>query len=326
MPEVAYKAGDLRAAVLGLGAFVPPGTMTNADMAKFVDTSDSWIRQRTGIAERRVASGMTTAQLAVEAARVALRRAEVLPSELDMIIVGTSSPDRPFPSLACDVQKELNAPGAMAMDAMAACTSWLYAASLAERYISSGAARYVLVIGSEVMSRILDYSDRASCVLFGDGAGAAVLGPSKTGAGFESFVLGADGSGGDMIFCGPTAADERSLLRMNGKDLYRFAPRCMEEAALRACEVAGVDIQSVVAIVPHQANSRMVEVVAQRLKLPMDRFLVNIDKYGNTSSASIPLVLEEAIQGGRVKAGDRIVLVGFGAGLTWGAAVLRCGA
>jgi 3-oxoacyl-[acyl-carrier-protein] synthase-3 len=326
VPEVVYRAGPLKAAVLGYGAFVPEHRVSNDELARTVDTSDAWIRQRTGIAERRVArAGMTTAELALPAARAALERAEVLPSELDLIVLGTTSPDRPFPSTACDLQRMLGSETAMAMDVLAACSSWLYAVSTAERYIATGAVKRALVVGAEVMTRLLDYGDRGTCVLFGDGAGAAVLGPSTT-AGFESFVLGADGRKADLIYYGTDQTHTEDRLRMNGAETFRVAPKTMEGAARRACEAAGVDLADIDVVVPHQANARIVEVLARRLQLPIEKFLVNIENYGNTSSASIPLVLDEAVNDGRIRPGNRILLVTFGAGLTWGATVLTCGA
>ena len=240
MPEVAYAAGPRRAAILGLGGFVPEHRVTNDDLARVVETSDAWIRQRTGIAERRTVVGdITTAELALPAARMALERAEVLASELDLVILGTSSPDQPFPATACHLQRMLGADRALAFDVLAACTSWLYALSVAERYIASGAIRRALVVGTETLSRYLDYTDRTTCILFGDGAGAAVLGDSTT-AGLDSFVLGADGNKSQLIYFGPTADDPASKLRMDGHETFKSATRAMEDAALRACEVAGV--------------------------------------------------------------------------------------
>ncbi|MFN2463766.1 MAG: beta-ketoacyl-ACP synthase III [Candidatus Dormibacteria bacterium] len=326
MPQVAYAAGATRTAVLGLGANVPEQRITNDDLARVVDTSDSWIRQRTGIAERRrAAPGVTTAELALPAAKRALKAAEVLPSEVELIIFGTTTPDQPFPATACHLQRMLGADGAVAFDVLAACTSWLYAASIAERYISSGAVRRALVIGAEVMSRVLDHADRGTSILFGDGAGAAVLGPSSSSAGFESFALAADGTQAQLIHYGPSASSTECALRMDGAETFRSATRMMEESARRACELAGVALRDIDLVVPHQANVRIVDVVAKRLGVPVDRFMVNLDHYGNTSAASIPLALEEAVSGGRLHTGDRVLLVGFGAGMTWGATVLTWG-
>jgi 3-oxoacyl-[acyl-carrier-protein] synthase-3 len=314
-----------QAQIIGWGKYLPHRVMTNDDLAAMVDTSDEWIRQRTGIAERRIAAtGATTSELALPAAREALERAEVLASELDLIILGTSSPDRPFPAAACVLQRQLGADRAMAFDVLAACSSWLYAASIAERYIAAGGVQRALVVGSEVLSRLLDYTDRGTCILFGDGAGAAVLGPSDN-AGFDSWVIGADGRQSELIHCSPDPEDGLPRLRMDGSETFKSATRVMEEASLQACSIAGVAPEELALVVPHQANVRIVEAVAKRLRIPMEKFSLNLDRYGNTSSASIPLALEEASTAGRLNPGDRVLLVGFGSGLTWGASVLTWG-
>ena len=326
MPELAYAAGDRHAAILGMGGFVPEERLTNADLTRRVDTSDQWIRQRTGIAERRIGIGMTTTQMALPAARAALRAAEVLADEIDLIVVGTSTPDRPFPSVACELQRLIGNTSAMAVDLLAACTSWMYAVSVAERFIASGASQRALVVGAEVMSRLMDYTDRGTCILFGDGAGAAVMGPSTSG-GILSFVSGADGRQAELIRCEPQEATGSGMfLRMDGPETFRVAPRTMEMACRVACDRAGVALGDVKVVVPHQANSRIVEILAKRLALPLEIFLTNIDRYGNTSSASIPLVLDEAAAAGRIATGDLVLLVAFGAGLTWSASVVRWGA
>ena len=325
MPELAYRSIGLRATILGLGGHVPEQKVSNHDFSPHLDTSDDWIRQRTGIAERRVAPiGATTAELALPAAREALERAEVLASELDLIVLGTSSPDQPFPAAACHLQRMVGADQAMAFDVLAACSSWLYASSIAERYIAGGSVKRALVVGSEVLSRLLDYSDRGTCILFGDGAGAAVLGPSQT-SGFESWVLGADGRQSQLIHCSPSPEDPTPRLRMDGRETYRAATRAMEEAALQACALASVKPSALDLVVPHQANVRIVEALARRLGIPIERFSLNLDRYGNTSSASIPLALEEASSSGRLSPGDRVLLVGFGSGLTWAASVMTWG-
>jgi 3-oxoacyl-[acyl-carrier-protein] synthase-3 len=325
MPEIAYATGARRASILGVGSYVPEERLTNEALTRTIETSDSWIRQRTGIAERRIGIGMTTAQMSLPAATAALRSAEVLPDELDLIIVGTSTPDRPFPAVACELQRMLGAESAMAFDVLAACSSWLYAASIAERYIAGGACRRALVVGSEVMSRLMDYSDRSTCILFGDGAGAAVLGPSEAG-GFLSFVCGANGKQAELIRTEPEAdAGSPLRLRMDGPETFKVAPRTMEVACRSACEHAGVRLEDIKLVIPHQANGRIVEVLARRLRLPLDIFLTNIELLGNTSSASIPLVLDEAVGAGRIAAGDLVLLVAFGAGLTWVATVVRWG-
>ncbi|MEA2684337.1 MAG: 3-oxoacyl-[acyl-carrier-protein] synthase [Chloroflexota bacterium] len=324
MPEIAYSAGPRRAAILGIGSYVPEERLTNEALTRTIETSDSWIRQRTGIAERRIGIGMTTAQMSLPAATAALRAAEVLPEDLDLIIVGTSTPDRPFPAVACELQRMIGAKSAMAFDVLAACSSWLYAASIAERYIAGGSARRVLVLGSEVMSRIMDYRDRSTCILFGDGAGAAVLGPAESG-GFLSFVCGADGNQAELIRTEPDDDTGPVHLRMDGPETFKVAPRTMEGACRAACEQAGVTLEDIKVVIPHQANSRIVEVLARRLRLPLEMFLTNIEMRGNTSSASIPLVLDDAVRDGRIVAGDLVLLVAFGAGLTWVSTVVRWG-
>jgi len=326
VPQFSYATGPARTAILGLGAYVPDQTITNDDLALVVETSDTWIRQRTGIAERRRAvAGQSTAEMALPAARRALQAAEVLPSEIELIVLGTTTPDQPFPATACHLQRMLGADGAVAFDVLAACTSWIYAASIAERYVSTGAVRRALVVGSEVMSRVLDHTDRGTSILFGDGSGAAVLGPSNSDAGFESFALAADGNQSQLIHYGPSPTSPAPALRMDGAETFRSATRMMEDSSRRACEAAGVQLADLDLVVPHQANVRIVEVVAKRLGVPVEKFMVNLDRYGNTSSASIPLALDEALATGRLHTGDRVLLVGFGAGMTWGASVLTWG-
>lgn len=326
MPEIAYATGPRRATILGVGSYVPEERLTNEALTRTTDTSDAWIRQRTGITERRIGIGMTTAQMALPAARAALRSAEVLPGEIDLIVLGTSTPDRPFPSVACELQRMLGAGSAMAVDVLAACTSWLYGLSVAERYIATGASQRALVVGSEVMSRLMDYTDRGTCILFGDGAGAAVLGPAAKG-GFLSFASGADGDQAELIRTEPDETrGDAMFLRMDGPETFKVAPRTMEAAARAACDKARVPLEDIKFVIPHQANSRIVDVLARRLGLPIEKFLTNIDRMGNTSSASIPLVLDEALVAGRIVRGDLILLVAFGAGLTWSATVMEWGA
>jgi 3-oxoacyl-[acyl-carrier-protein] synthase-3 len=326
LPEIAYATGSRRTAVLGIGAYVPERRLTNHELTLTMNTSDEWIRQRTGIAERRVVeTGVTTADLALPAARRALQAAEVLPSELDLIILGTSSPDQPFPATACHLQRMLGADGALAFDVLAACSSWLYAASIAERYIAGGTVKRALIVGAETLSYMMDYTDRSTSILFGDGAGAAVLGPSES-TGFESFVLGSDGVKSQLIYFGSADDDPTRKVRMDGAEIFKNATRVMEDAATRACEVAGIKTADIDLVIPHQANVRIVEAVAKRLGISMDRFVTNLDRYGNTSAASIPLAIDEALTTGRLHTGDRVLLVGFGAGMTWGATVLTWGA
>jgi len=238
--------------------------------------------------------------------------------------VATVTPDMLFPSTACLVQHKLGMKNVWGFDLSAACSAFVYALQTGAQFVATGAHKKVLVIGADVMTSILDYTDRATCILFGDGAGAAVLGASDT-AGFDSWVIGADGRQSELIYCSPDPDDGLPRLRMDGGETFKSATRVMEEASLRACSIAGVTPDQLALVVPHQANVRIVEAVARRLGIPMDKFSLNLDRYGNTSSASIPLALEEASGAGRLSPGDRVLLVGFGSGLTWGASVLTWG-
>jgi 3-oxoacyl-[acyl-carrier-protein] synthase-3 len=310
--------------------------MTNDDWAQLVDTTDEWIRSRTGIAERRIASeDETTLTLSVEAARDALDVAKLSPAQLDLIIVATVTPEHLFPATACLVQDNLGAVHAGAFDLSAGCSGFVYALSLAADSIRAGTCRHVLVIGSETLSRIMDWNDRQTCVLFGDGAGAVVVSGSETPGGILSSALGSDGSGGDYLIVPAggsklpashqTVEDGLHYTRMNGREVFRFASRTMDKAARLVCEKASVPMDDVKLFVPHQANIRIIKSAARSLKLEDDRVITNLDRYGNTSAASIPIALCEAIADGRVHRGDYLVLVGFGAGLTWGAIALQWG-
>jgi len=321
-----------RAGIWGVGSAVPDRVLTNGDLEKMVDTSDEWISTRTGIKERRIAEeGKTTSHYAAIAARRALERAGVSPSEIELIIVATVTPDMPFPSTACLVQNLIGAPQAGAFDVSAGCSGFVYALDLATRCIESGAYERVLVIGADLLSSITDFTDRSTCVLFGDAAGAAVVGPVSSG-GVLSTYLGADGSGGEHLRV--AAGEPRSnplapvegtgrYIQMEGREVFKFAVRIMPEAALVALERAGRAADEVGLFIPHQANIRIIDAAAKRLGIADDRVFVNVQKYGNTSAASIPLALDEALSEGRIQKGDLIVLVGFGAGLTWGAAALE---
>jgi 3-oxoacyl-[acyl-carrier-protein] synthase-3 len=295
-----------------------------------MDTSDKWITERTGIHRRHIAEpGTTTFDLATRAARAALKAAKVDAKDLDMILVGTSSPDGPFPSVACRVQNELDAPGAVAWDTLAACTSFMYGLSIADSFIATERADTVLVIGAEVLSRMLNYTNRGTAVIFGDGAGAAVVKAAPKGAGFLSWCLGSDGRGYAQVTCGNiekgayTAKDAQPLIDMVGPDVFKFAVDIFIRQANEVCEKAGVKLDDIDLWVPHQANFRIIDAAARRIGLPIERVAINIDEYGNTSSASIPLALDEAVRAGRVKSGDHVLLAGFGSGLTWGATLLK---
>jgi 3-oxoacyl-[acyl-carrier-protein] synthase III len=330
VPLRTFRSAGRPVAIGGLGIHAPEKVLTNQDLERMVETSDQWIRERTGIKRRHIAEpGTTTFSLATAAAREALAASAVRPEELDMILVATSSPDGPFPSVACRVQGELGVPGACAMDLLAACTGFVYALSAAETYVSSGRADTVLVIGAEVLSRLVDWKDRGTSVIFADGAAAAVLRPAQRGAGFLAWCLGSDGRGHEQITCGNptlggyTAGDSPPRIAMKGPDVFKFATDIFIRQAFAVAEEAGIDIDDIDLFVPHQANSRIIEAAARRVGLPMERVMVNIDEYGNTSTATIGLALHDALRQGRLKSGDRVLIAGFGSGLTWGACLLE---
>jgi 3-oxoacyl-[acyl-carrier-protein] synthase-3 len=322
--------------VLGLGSFAPARVLTNADMARIVDTNDDWIVSRTGISERRIAGPQeTTADLALTAAERALADAGVEAADLDLVIVATVTGDHLFPACASLVQDRLGAPRAAAFDLAAGCSGFIYALAVGAQFVETGLYRRVLVIGAERLSRITNWRDRATCVLFGDGAGAAVLGPVAEGHGFHSFDLGSDGSGGPLLSVNEggwghplTTGSEAELpqsIHMAGGEVFKFAVRVVEESSRRALEQAGLDVADVDLFVPHQANIRIIDSAAKRLGVPDERVFANVHRYGNTSAASIPLALDEARQAGRVRPGDTVLLVGFGAGLSWASCVLTWG-
>jgi len=324
------------AQVVGWGKYVPAKVLTNEDLARLVDTSDQWIRERTGISERRVAAPReTTATMAIQAAQEALKVADVDPARLDLIIVATATPDYAFPSVACLVQDALGASRAGAFDLAAGCSGFVYALATAAQFIQTGAYDTIMVIGAETLSRVVDFTDRNTCVLFGDGAGAVLLRPNADGGGLLSFVLGADGSGADLLILPgggskhpaslSTVEERLHYVKMDGREVFRFAVNVMGKAASQAIKAANLGLGSVDLLIPHQANLRIIQSAAKSLKLPPEKVFVNLEKYGNTSAASIPIALCEAIEDGRVRPGDHLVLVGFGAGLTWAAAVLKWG-
>lgn len=322
--------------IAGLGRYVPRTVLTNADLERMVDTTDEWITVRTGIKERRVAAPEeATSDLAVEAAREALEQAGVDAAELDLILVGTASPDMIFPATACLVQDRLGARRAGALDVSAACSSFVYALGLAHAQVTSGLAERVLVVGADTLSRITNWKDRATCVLFGDSAGAAVVVPSDGERGMLSFWLGADGSGSALLSLPAggsrlpasfeTVERAQHTIHMNGPEVFKFASRIIPRAIEEACQRAGVSVDEVDLFIPHQANVRIIQAAADRLGQPMEKFYVNVHKYGNTSSASVPVALYEAVEEGRVRPGDLVVLVAFGGGLTWASCALRWG-
>jgi 3-oxoacyl-[acyl-carrier-protein] synthase III len=305
--------------IIGIGRYLPEKVLTNADLEKMVDTSDEWIRTRTGIQERRLAGKDTnTSDMAYEAAMKAIEDAEISAEDLDLILVATVTPDQPFPSVACLLQDRLGAKKAAAMDISAACAGFMYGMITAKQFIDNGVYKNVLVIGVEKLSNITDWDDRNTAVLFGDAAGAAVLGQVPDGKGILAFELGADGSGAKHLY------QEENIV-MNGREVFKFAVRQMGESSVNVIEKAGLKKEDVDFLIPHQANIRIMEAARQRLELPVEKMSKTVNKYGNTSAASIPVSLVEDVQDGRVKEDDVVVMVGFGGGLTWGAIVMRWG-
>ncbi len=321
--------------VTGWGSYVPERVLSNADLERLVDTSDEWIRTRTGIRERRVAAPHeTTATLGAIAAKRAIAVAGLAPDDIDIIVVATLTPDYPMPSTAALVKEAIGNATAAAFDIAAACSGFVYAYATADSYVRSGLARNVLVVGAELLTRFLDFEDRGTCILFGDGAGAVVLSASdEPGGGMAGLELTTDPDGAYMIWLpsggsrspsnAETARRGEHYIRMEGRETYRYATRTLAASALAALDKAGWSPDEVDLVIPHQANVRIIEAVAKGLKLPMDRFFVNIDKYGNTSAASVGIALDEAVAQGRVKPGDKIVFVAFGAGFTSGAVAIE---
>lgn len=311
----------MNAGIIGIGRCLPEDILTNTDLEKRMDTSDEWIRTMTGIEERRIAKdGQDTSHMAIEAANQAIKNAGIDPAEIGMILVATVTPDQPFPSVACMIQQEIGAKHAAAMDVSAACAGFMYGAITAKQFIESDTYKYVLVVGVEKLSKITDWDNRNTAVLFGDGAGAVVMGKVSEGRGILSFELGADGTGGKHLF-----QDENDHLVMNGREVFKFAVRQMGESAINVIEKAGLTKEDVNFLVPHQANIRIMEASRTRLDLPIEKMSKTIHKYGNTSAASIPISLVEDVEEGRIKDGDVVVMVGFGGGLTWGAIAMRWG-
>jgi len=319
--------------ILGTGSYVPDRILTNADLEKMVDTSDSWIVERTGIRERRlVGPGEACSDLATKAAEQALAQAGIQASQLDLIIVGTCTGDAPLPSTACLVQQRIGATRAAAFDLNAACCGFVYALALANSYVKTGLG-YVLVIGAEVMSSITDWTDRNTCVLFGDGAGAVVVGKSEGKEGILSIHLHGDGDhaeliqvpgGGSRIPASEHTLNERlQFVKMKGNETFKVAVKTMEDSVHEVLTFNHVSIDDVDVFVPHQANIRILKAVAQRLKFPLEKTIVNLDRFGNTSAASIPLALDEAVLADRIRPGSLLLLAAFGAGLTWASALIR---
>ena len=323
----------MRSRILGTGSYAPKQVLTNADLEAMVETSDSWIVERTGIRERRLAApDEACSDLGVLAAQQALADAKVQAAELDLILVATCTGDSPLPSTASLIQHRLGAGKAAACDISAACCGFVYGLSVADAFVRTG-HRYVLVIGSEVMSSITDWTDRNTCVLFGDGAGAVVLGPTEEDRGVLSLHLHADGRFSDLI-CVPgggsslppserVLAERLHCVKMRGNETFKIAVKTMEEAIREAVAAHGLGVDDIDCLVPHQANIRILRAVGQRIGLPLDRIMINVDRYGNTSAASIPLALDEAAKNGTIGEGSLVVMAAFGAGLTWASGVMR---
>ena len=320
--------------IASTGRWLPDRVVTNADMEKMVDTSDEWIRQRTGIRERRIAEAdVGAADMGAAAARIAMCRAGVQPGEVDLIVVATATPDRLLPSTACDIQALLGATNAAAFDVSAACSGFIYALSVAEGQIAAGRAEIALVISTEKMTGIVDWTDRSTFVLFGDGAGVAVVRRSTNGRGLISSFLRSDGTLAELLwrpagglkipFDIAVIEDKSHYVKMAGGEVFKAAVRSMAEAADQALLRAGLTGEDIDLFIPHQANMRIIEATARYASVPMEKVFVNVDRYGNMSSATIPVALDEAIESGRLKAGDLVLMVAFGAGFTWASAVIR---
>ncbi len=324
----------IRGKIIATGSYVPENVITNLDLEKIVETSDDWITERTGIKERRIVNGSQAASdLACEAATLALKRAHLKARDIDLIVVGTISGDMPFPSTACAVQNRLGAKNAAAFDVNAACSGFVYGLHIVNNLIRGGAHNRVLLIGAEVLSKFTDWEDRTTCILFGDGAGAVIIEPTKERRGILSTNIHSDGNFGDLIMlpgggsrnpCSRDSIIKRlHFIKMKGNETFKVAVRTLEEIAVRTLEENNLTAEDLDLLIPHQANIRIIQATAKRLNLPPEKVFVNIAKYGNTSAASIPIALDEAVTSGRVKDGDNILLEAFGGGLTWASALLR---
>lgn len=328
-------APQLRSAgIIGIGSFAPPKVLSNLDLEKIVDTTDEWIVARSGIKERRIVeNGVAASDLALEAAEHALESGSFSPDEIDLVICATITGDMPFPATASLIQDRIGAVNAPAFDLQAGCSGWVYALSVAAQFVQARTYERILVVGVDILSCVTDWTDRSTCVLFGDGAGAAVVGPVPDGAGVLSTILGSDGSGSELLkidaggsklpASAETVEERRHYIQMEGREVFKFAVRIISEASVQALEACGLTPHDVDLFVPHQANVRIIDAAAKRLELPSEKVFANVENYGNTSAGSIPLALDEAYRTGRIKEGDIVVVVGFGAGLTWAAAVLK---
>lgn len=323
-----------RSRIVGTGSYAPERVLTNRDLERMIDTTDEWIVERTGIRERRmVLDGEASSDLAIEASRRALDMAGLRPEDVDLIILGTVTPDMLTPSCACFVQQGLGARNAVAFDLSAACPGWIFGVSIADSYIRTGACRNALIVGVETLSKFLDFDDRSTCILFGDGAGASVLVPSEGPAGVLSSHLYSNGEGGKFITIPgggsrnpaseQTVSEGKHYVHMDGKEVYRFAVRSLRETAMVALKANNLTPEDIDLFIPHQANGRIIDSTAGGLGLPPEKVFVNLERYGNTSAASIPIALDEAVRGGRVNEGGLILLASFGAGFTWASSVIR---
>lgn len=325
---------DIYVGISGVGSYVPEKVVTNNDLSKIVETSDEWIIERTGIHERRIASdNMATSDMATIAAKNALEDANIKSKDIDLIIVATVTSDHAFPSTACIIQKNIGAVNAAAFDINVGCSGFVYGLSIGESFIKSGMYKKVLVIGAETLSKIVDWGDRNTCVLFGDGAGACVLEKCEEGFGILSIELGSDGNNGEVLTQPAggsripasidTIENKLHFIKMDGKEVFKFAVRVMEKTSINTLKKANLELNDLDFLIPHQANMRIIDAAAKKLKLEKDKICVNLNKYGNMSSASIPVALNEAVKDNRIKKGDNILLVAFGAGLTWASMVIR---
>lgn len=317
--------------IIGTGRYAPSNIITNNDVAELVDTSDEWIRERTGIEERRITDDENTSELAVKAAVNALNDANLKADDLDLIIVATITPDYCTPSTACIVQREIGAVNATCFDISAACSGFIYGLSIASQFIKTGQCKTVLVVGCEVLSKIVDWKDRGTCILFADGAGAAVVQRSKE-EGIVSVYTGSQGSGAEYLTCAaaklenPYVKEEdtrKNKVEMNGREIFKFAVNIIVDSTKKVLEDSGYELEDIDHIIPHQANLRIIDFSAKKLKIDKNKFYINLNKYGNTSGASIPLALDEMAKKGLLKKGDKIILVGFGGGLTYGASLIK---
>lgn len=322
------------AGIIATGRALPVSRLTNFDLEEVVETSDQWIKSRTGVEERRIITGdETNSELCVRAATLALERARVRPTDLDLIIVATVTPDLTLPSTSCLVQAKLNAGNAAVFDLAAGCTGFLYGLNVAEQYIKNGAAKHILLIGVDTLSPIVDWTDRNTCVLFGDGAGAAVLGEAEEGRGILASKMFSDGTKAELLYVPAggsqrpatqrTVAERMHYIKMNGPEIFKFAVTVMIDSTLHVLEMCGKTPKELDYLIPHQANERIINLAYKKMRLKQEQVLININRYGNMSSACIPVMLDEAVEQGKFKSGDLIAMVSFGAGLTWGAAVMQ---